>query len=414
MTLADCSYTDAIQILDDALVFGIEASLEGIQALLASFDNPQENYPAIQVTGTNGKTSTARFIAALLQAHGLTVGLYTSPELMYREERIEVNQEVITRDEFAALIFEVNDCAQQLIAQGAVSCITEFELLTAAAFRYFAHRKVEVVVLEVGLGGRWDATSVVKPSVAVITSVDLDHTKILGNTLAEIAAEKAAIIKPGCIPILGVGTRQVGGIFEQRMAEMGVLPQELSDEVPCLPSGLFPTYQAANLQSAVTAAQAFLGSRFDASLVQPTLTKTQVPGRFELLCTTPLLLIDAAHNPASAAHLARALQDSFGEALPQTLLLGILADKDSDGIIEALCPLFKQVAVTASASPRSLAPEVLAQRVLRHGTPEVLIYGTVAESLMALRSSNSSVVATGSATLAGEAKRLISSGEVFW
>jgi len=412
--LADNSYTEALQILEDALIFGIDPSLDGIQKLMAALGDPQDTYPSIQITGTNGKTSTARFAAGLLHTHGHTVGLYTSPELIYREERIEVDQRYITREEFAEAVITVHDCAVRLIEKGVLPFITEFEVLTAAALWFFAKQKVDVAVLEVGMGGRWDATSVVNPAVAVITSVDLDHTAILGSTLEEIAGEKAAIIKPKSAVVLGTGITSTIDVFKRRIVETDATQHELSSYLPDAILKHFPAYQTANIFCAVAAAEAFLEDRFDPSLIEPALLTTPLPGRFEILSEDPLLLIDAAHNPAAAVKLAEDLKNKFGERVPATLLLGILSDKDIDGIIDALCPLFDALVLTKSSSSRSYPVNELAKHAEIRFKGPIIRYDTVRQALEELRASHSGVVATGSGTIAGEVKRLISLKEVFW
>ena len=420
--MTDNSSIEARRILDDALAFGIDPSLDEITKLMLELGDPQNSFASIQVAGTNGKTSTARLIAGLLHVHGLTVGLYTSPELIDREERIEVDQHCITQEEFAEVIISVNNRVSELIESGVLAFITEFELLTAAALLYFAQQKVDVAVLEVGLGGRWDATSVVDPSVAVITSIGLDHTALRGTTLEKIAAEKAAIIKPGCAVVLGAGTSSTSEVFKRRIAEVSARQQELPSSLPASLLKQFPLYQNPNICCAVAAAEAFLRERFDASLIEPALLATPLPGRFEILCDRPLLLIDAAHNPAAAAQLAKDLTSYFnvrdktstGSKIPASLLLGVLADKDIDGIINDLCPLFDSVAVTKSSSARAYPVQELAKHVRERFDGPINSYETVKQALEALRALQTDVVATGSITIAGEVKRLISQKEVFW
>ena len=448
----DSEYAKALRILKNALVFGIKPSLEGIQKLTKALGDPHLKYPSIQIAGTNGKTSTARFTAAILRACGLKVGLYTSPELVHYEERIEVDGQVITRDDFAEAVIAASACAEELVARGELPAITEFELLTAAAFFHFAKQELDIAVLEVGMGGRWDATSVVNPLVAVITSVDLDHTAILGSTIGEIAAEKAAIIKPGVLVVFGAGiagrvgvgenvgisesagvgenvliggaagigentgvseavliggtdgTTSAFAVFEQRIAETGAIIQKLPDSLPASILERFPSYQAANIACALAAASAALGRRIPEATLETALATLFIPGRLETLCAEPLLIIDAAHNPAAARALAATLKERFGASVPAILLLAVLADKDADGIIEALCPLFDRVAVTETKSSRALAVEDLAACVKKQFTGVVLSFATVEEALLELRASNVACIAAGSITLAGEVK----------
>ncbi len=211
------SYDDALAALQRALSFGMNPSLDGITALCEALGRPQDRFAVVQVTGTNGKTSTTRLTAALLRGEGMRVGLFTSPHLERYNERIEIDGAPVSDADFAlaleATLAGGRRAAARPSVPGTPAGFTEFELLTAAALWLFRERGVEIAVLEVGLGGRWDATSVVNPSVAVITGVGLDHTAILGDTLEAIAAEKAAIIRPASAPVLGPGTDGLDSIF---------------------------------------------------------------------------------------------------------------------------------------------------------------------------------------------------------
>ncbi|MDR2109478.1 MAG: bifunctional folylpolyglutamate synthase/dihydrofolate synthase [Coriobacteriales bacterium] len=443
---APTSYTQALAVLKDALRFGIDPTLENVQALCSALGEPQSRFAAIQIAGTNGKSSTARFTAAILRAHGQRVGLYTSPELVFSEERIECDGRVVRRTDFARAILQANAAAEQLILQRVIAGITEFELLTAAALWLFANKGLRFAVLEVGLGGRWDATSVVSPKVAVITGVDFDHTDILGSTITEIAAEKAAIIKPGSRVVLGPGIAAAREVFFARAAAVGAEPVEIAQCPPYLRgpyadlrfSG--PAYQAANIACAIAACEAALGFAPRPELVQQALDKLVIPGRFELLRARPPLLIDAAHNPQSARFLAQALleydaacelgsnagrvghkpgaasesdagREPGGAVVLQnfdTLLLGILADKDVAGIIAPLAPLFCHIAVTRSRSPRAVLTAQLAAMVERACGRVPEQFSDVAAALSALSERGASVVATGSITIAGEVKGALS------
>ncbi|MDR0888380.1 MAG: bifunctional folylpolyglutamate synthase/dihydrofolate synthase [Coriobacteriales bacterium] len=399
------NYEQALYILHDALKFGIDPSLDGIRALMREMGDPYKTYDCIQIAGTNGKSSTARYTASLLRAQGLNVGLYTSPELVYYEERMEINGRVVSRAEFAESILAAKEAADAIVLAGYVDAVTEFELLTTAALWLFSQKRIDVAVLEVGMGGRWDATSVVTPAVATICGVGLDHTAILGDTLEEIAAEKAAIIKPGCEVVLGPGTKPVEAVFLQQCEDVGVespiytKPYELDNT-------RIPSYQAENIATAISTAQAYVGYDIDATSARVAIDATVTPGRFETICEDPLLLIDAAHNPQSAEHLASALAARFGSTVPATLLLAILKDKDADGIIDALAPLFSDIVATETASPRAREANDLANMIEHHtGKPVVAVYDSVESALAASAANGTPVVATGSITLAGEVKR---------
>ncbi|MDR2197440.1 MAG: bifunctional folylpolyglutamate synthase/dihydrofolate synthase [Coriobacteriales bacterium] len=450
------TYKRALALLHDALRFGIDPSLVPITRILCELDDPHLDYPCIQVAGTNGKSSTARLIAALLRSQGLRVGLYTSPELVFYEERVELDGLVVSREDFACALLAAHGAATRLIAAGTIETVTEFELLTAAAFLIFSRRRVDCAVLECGLGGRWDATSVISPVVAVITGIGLDHTALLGTTPEQIAAEKAAIIKPGSLAVLGPGTAATREIFLARCAEVGVeaiivqgaeaaarvgaeaaigaAPVPVGAAAPAayaapVPAGAAapaaraadtlhfpgPAYQRDNLATAIAAAEAARAQALDGAKAQAALDTLRIPGRFEILRDNPLFLIDAAHNPASAAALAQALTERFGldeqgllkaprpDAAPLTLLLGVLADKDAAGIIGALAPLFAEIVLTQSSSARAIPSDELAALFAALTGFVPLSYPSVSTALDALTAAQAPLVVTGSITVAGEA-----------
>ena len=412
------TYDDAVATLEGALKFGMNPSLEPIRAMCAAMGNPQKRYRCVQVAGTNGKSSTTRMIAALLHAQGLRVGLYVSPHLVKYPERIEIDGRVVNDKSFARGIEAALDAAARAHVEA-----TEFELLTAAALWLFAQEGVDWAVLECGLGGRWDATSVVNPQIAVITGVALEHTAILGDTVEKIAAEKAAIIKPGCKAIFAHDltarevferqARQVRAPYEDANPE-AVIPFE--DEL----AGL-PVYQRSNLATALAAVTAALGHAPSPENVRMALSGLIIPGRFEILRHDPLVIIDAAHNPQSAHALAGELQrlfDGVGQGdrsfVPldssgtndlspcPTLLLGVLDDKDARGIIRELCPLFDHIVVTASSSSRSIPAAKLAALVEEECGMRPEIATSISEARELLR--HEPVIATGSITVAGEVK----------
>ena len=410
----DERYARALAALHEVLQFGIEASLEGMFALMEFIGNPERAYPSIQIAGTNGKTSTARFTAAILKACGYQTGLYTSPELIEYPERIELDGQVISHGLFASVVLEAYDAAQEAIAKGLIGSITEFEVLTAAALSLYAQRPVDFAVLEVGLGGRWDATSVVTPVVAVVTGIGLDHINILGDTVEKIAAEKAAIIKPGGQAILGPGTAETRQVFLDRCAEVGATYQII--ETPSQPAFdyLGPSYQQTNIAVARAAVETALGHPVEHETVQRALNDLVIPGRFETIRAEPLLMIDASHNPQSAIYLRQALLERYGlqtnargeERLNtlHTLLLGILADKDAKGIIEALTPLFSQLVVTQSTSDRAIEASELASLVEAIDGRRPAVYADVEAAFAAVTASGQPTMATGSITIAGEVK----------
>lgn len=411
------TYDAAVHTLGSALKFGINPSLEPIRAMCEAMGNPQRRYSCIQVAGSNGKSSTTRMTAALLHAQGLRVGLYTSPHLVKYPERIEIDGEVVSDEDFAQAIAAAVDAAERACVEA-----TEFELLTAAALWLFAREGVAWAVLECGLGGRWDATSVVDPAIAVITGVALEHTDILGDTVEQIAAEKAAIIKPSCRAVLAHNI-EAAEVFEERAREVGAPishanPNVISDIEDALER--FPGYQRANVATALAASSAALGGMLAQGVIREALDAVTIPGRFEILQDDPLVIIDAAHNPQSAQVLAAELSRRFIVAtLPPTiahtkrvagcrkvptLLLGVLADKDVRGVVRALCPLFDRIVVTASSSPRAISARKLAAIVEEETSTKPEIAASVREARELL--SDEPIIATGSITVAGEVKSI--------
>ena len=394
------TYDDAVATLEDALKFGMDPSLEPIRAMCAAMGDPQKRYRCVQVAGTNGKSSTTRMIAALLHAQGLRVGLYVSPHLIKYPERIEIDGRVVSDEDFTRGIEVALDAAARAGVQA-----TEFELLTAAALWLFAREDVDWAVLECGLGGRWDATSVVDPQVAVITGVALEHTAILGDTIEKIAGEKAAIIKPGSHAIFAHDLA-AQGVFERQAQDVGApysyakldATRAFDDELAYM-----PVYQRSNLTTALAAVTVALGHAPSPESVSIALGGLVIPGRFEILRHDPLVIVDAAHNPQSAHVLAGELRRLFdGDAAIPTLLLGVLDDKDARGIIRELCPLFDRIVVTASSSPRAVPATELASLVAEETgvRPEVTHDVRAARELL----SGEPIVATGSITVAGEVK----------
>lgn len=439
-------YTEALDVLRAALTFGIHPSLDAITAMTEELGRPQDAFVSVQITGTNGKSSTARMTAALLSAHGLSAGLYTSPELYSYTERIEIDGAPVSEEEFAAGI------AIALEAADAADVVpTEFELLTAAALWLYRERCVDIAVLEVGMGGRWDATSVVAPAVSVITGVGLDHTEHLGPTREAIAMDKAHIIKEASAPILGPGTLGVEDVFFARAGAMHMharavrpagAPTPCSEELttrfeivarPEKPDGATvldvagahstypalslsaPAYQAGNAATAVAATEAALGRALDAALVATTLAEIRFPGRFEVVATGPFVVVDGAHNPEAAAVLAGAIGDAWpdSDARP-TVLLGVLADKDAEGIVAALSPVVEMFACVTPDSPRALPAEELVAVVERVSGRTCTAYLSVASALESLTAgAGSDVVVTGSLRTVAEGRRVAGTGTIY-
>jgi dihydrofolate synthase/folylpolyglutamate synthase len=344
--------------------------------------SPQRAYPSIHITGTNGKTSTARMIDALLRAHDLRTGLYTSPHLEAYVERIAIDGAPIDPERLAEVWDEIAPLVG-LVDERHEERMTFFEVGTALAFAAFADTPVDVGVIEVGLGGTWDSTNVIDAGVAVITPISLDHTELLGDSVAEIAGEKAGIIHAGATAVVGgqqpealevllarceaVGARAVVegrdlAVLDRRLAVGGQLvtlaTRAATYEDILLP--LFGEHQAHNAVLALAAVEAFLGGRpLDAEVVREGFAAATSPGRLEIVRTSPTVILDGAHNPAGAAALAAGLRESF-DLGRLVVVVGMLADKDAVGFLEQLAPIVDHLVATEPASPRALPAEDLA------------------------------------------------------
>ena len=361
----------------------IEPSLSRIVSVMELLGDPQRAYPVIQVAGTNGKTSTSRMIESLLRAHGLRTGLFTSPHLVDARERIRFDGEPISEerllDTWQDIAPYVHLVDKNSIESGGVR-LSYFEVLTALAYAAFADAPVDVAVIEVGMGGTWDATSVAAASVAVITPIGMDHAQYLGDTIAQIATEKAGIIAPGCIAVSAVQVEEAQEVLRKRADEtdvvlamegenFGVVAREIAvggqvisvrglrGEYDDLFIPFFGEHQASNACVALAAVESFLGAsgteRLDVDLLREGFAAAETTGRLHAIRLDPTVLVDAAHNPHGAHALATAIQDSF--TFDRLIgVIGVLADKDAAGVLEALEPVIDALVVTAPASPRAM------------------------------------------------------------
>ena len=432
----EMTYAEALAHVRGALRFGICPLLETVEDMLAELGDPDLAFECVQIAGTNGKTSTARYTAAILAGEGLSVALYTSPELVSYTERMEVGGAPVSEGAFARGVAAAKVAGERVNARRAAAGerpydITEFDTLTVAAMVVFAEEGVDVAVLECGMGGRWDATSAAKSIRAVaVTGIGLDHMRVLGDTLEEIAGEKAAIIKPGRACVLGAGTaepKSVEDVFLARAREAGVTPVRPGFEITKRPhrlgapleldvvtpratyaelAALKPAYQAANIACAVALSEEYLGRALDADALFTSVVQCPTPGRFQLLRPEPPVLIDACHNPQSVEAFLAALADVAPERDGRPVLLAaVLADKDVEGIVALLAAAFPRVAVTQTSSPRALPADELAASFAAAGAEVVGTYPTVEAATSAL--CGESYVACGSITLAGELAGLL-------
>lgn len=430
------TFEQAEEYLNRAGLFCIKPSLDRIRLLCSKLGNPQLDYPSIHITGTNGKTSVACMVASILEETGRRVGRFTSPHLQSIRERIAVNGRPISEREFASLTERIIPHAEETNRETG-DPLTYFELNTAQAFLYFSERKVDVAVVEVGMGGRWDATNILPSQVQVITTVGMDHMRELGGTLENIAKEKAGIIKEGGTLVSGVqddlplriiveeAERQGAEIFQlgrdfhviYRLAyglESGRWGQVVGIK------GLFREYgelflpllgehQATNAACAVAACEAFCGSprNLSAQEVERGMSKARNPGRLEVVSLHPLVILDGAHNPQGAERLAQVLYGDI-DFRRLILVLGVMEDKDADGIIATLLPLASEVVVTRSSTYRSADPRSLARKI--GGGIPVHVVDSVHEALKlakSLAAVDDAVCVTGSLYLVGEAREAL-------
>jgi dihydrofolate synthase/folylpolyglutamate synthase len=424
-------YQEALAYLDRHIALGVRPGLERIESLLDYMGQPHEGYPIIHVAGTNGKTSTSRLATLILVSHGLTTGTYISPHLQHVEERLSINGRFANEEEFALAVSDVAAFAQ-LREEAGHEPNTYFELTTAAAFAFFAEQAVNAAVLEVGLGGRLDATNVVDAEVCVLTSIGIEHTEYLGDDVATIAGEKVAIAGTNSILISGPLPDAAFEVAEGRARDLGIQHRHYGRDFSVLDAEravagwlatiagaedtyedvflpLHGRYQLVNLANAVVAAEALVGNRLDIESIRDAAAAATMPGRMEVVSTHPLLLLDGAHNADGVATMVESLREEF----PTTrwhLVLGVMGDKNVEAMMEKLAPLCEAMVVTAPGSERAIAPGELAERVRRLVDLPVLVAGDVEHALDMARAEagpDGAVLVAGSLYLVGEARDLL-------
>jgi dihydrofolate synthase/folylpolyglutamate synthase len=420
--------------------------LEHMRVLLGAMSHPERTFPTVLIAGTNGKGSTAATLASILRASGLKTGLYTSPHLLRINERIRIDGSEITDDNFAALHGEVDRIAGQLVARRELPWHPSFfEMMTAIAFSHFARERVEVAALEVGMGGRLDATNVVEPLVSVITDISLDHQKFLGNTVREIAREKAGIIRPGGVVVtlpqqpeandvignaildvdaLGVSAvpyvppvSPQSGDYRVTSSEKNLCsryPMEVMGTQILVETPLVGRHQFRNVALAIAAAEE-VGKQglagITAQSIERGIRETQWPGRFQLVPARegwPDLILDVAHNPAGAWALRSALSERFDDR-PLIFVFGAMRDKAISEMTEILFPMAVRVIATRPENPRAASPEEIQEAAGRTGAeieqvPEVR---TALARARAASAAGTLIVVTGSIYLVGEAMRFL-------
>lgn len=418
--------------------------LERIRLLMDLLGSPQKAYPAIHLTGTNGKSSTARMIDALLQGFGLRPGRYTSPHLDSVTERITIDGQPIPSERFAEVWDELAPYVE-IVDSRMPERMTFFEVLTAMAFAAFADAPVDVAVLEVGLGGAWDATNVVAAATAVVLPVGLDHVPLLGTTLAEIAGEKAGIVHEGATVVLAQQPPEAAEVLLRRCVEVGATIareglefgvvdratavggqllslQGLSGRYDEIYLPLHGAHQAGNAAAALAAVEAFLGGgdkgMLDADLVREGFARVASPGRLEVVRTSPTVLLDAAHNAHGMAATVAALSDAFAFT-HLVAVVAVLGDKDALAMLEVLEPAVASVVVTQNGSPRAMPVDSLADLARDvFGEDRVQIEDALDDALSTAvgladaeaEYGGAGVLVTGSVVTVGEARTLLHRG----
>ena len=423
--------------------------LAHMRVLLQGMDHPERRFPSVLIAGTNGKGSTAATLASILRASGLKTGLYTSPHLLRLNERIRVNGNEISDDGFASLHGEVDRVAERLVERTELPWHPSFfEMMTAIAFEHFARERVDLAVLEVGMGGRLDATNVVQPRVSVIADIALDHQKYLGNTVGEIAREKVGIIRQGGVVVTLPQQPEANDVIGNTILELGaravnavpyvppVSPASTQYLVPSTEQGkpglvyryplavlgeqilvetaLVGRHQLRNMALAIAAAvelheQGF--SSISAKSIEAGIRETRWPGRFQVIAARPgwpEVVIDVAHNPAGAWALRSALSERY-EDRPLIFVFGAMRDKAISEMAEILFPLAERVIATRPENPRAASPEEIQQEAGRTGVEIEAIEDVdrAVERARALAGSATVVVITGSIYLVGEVMRSI-------
>lgn len=419
----------------------VAPDLQRERSLMDLLGSPQLAVPVIHVAGTNGKSSTARMIESLLRSFGLSTGLYVSPHLSSIRERICVNGDPVSAERFVRTFQDVAPYVSLVDAQTPEAPMTAFEVMTGVAFACFADAPVDVMVIECGMGGRWDATNVVEPAVTVITPVELDHQEYLGSGLAEIAAEKAGIIKAGAPVVMGRQTAAVAEVIEAVAAavDVPVVRQgvDFAVESRALAVGgqllllagcageyadiflpLHGPHQGDNAVTALAAVECFFGEggrRLNAETVGLGFAAATSPGRLEVLRTGPTVVVDAAHNPAGARVLAASVKEAF-DFSHVIAVVAVLADKDAVGILTALATVVDEVVVTRNSSPRSMDIDELAAIAARAmGADRLQVADDLADAMEVateradewLAEGSAGILVTGSVVTAGDVRSML-------
>ncbi len=410
----------------------INPSLDRILMAMDLLGNPQNNFKTIHIAGTNGKTSTSRMIERLLRSLDLRTGLFISPHLVHPRERIEINGQIISEIRFQEIFNEINPYLEMIDRKFSDSPMTFFEVITAMGFLAFSDEPVDVVSLEVGMGGRWDSTNVVTPEVSVITAIDIDHQEFLGSTISEIANEKAGIIKEKVPVVISKQVKEANKVlsdvaqsknctlfregieFDVLERSVGVGGQQINIATPFgnyqdlfLP--LYGKYQTSNAACALTAVETFVGRKLEIDLVQEAFADFKSPARLQIIRRNPTILIDAAHNISGVKNTLEAINETF-QFENKILIIGFMKDKDVDEMLALLAGFAEDVVLTQTDSPRAINAFELNQKVdLIPNFSENIIFESNSKSALEIalkiakdKSGTTGIFVLGSIMLAGE------------
>jgi dihydrofolate synthase/folylpolyglutamate synthase len=393
------SYEQTIAYLESLRPSGMRLELKPMIEACHALGDPQNAYPSVHVAGTNGKGSTSAFLTDILKGNGYKVGLYTSPHLIDVRERIQLNRQVISKGDLAAVIGTIREKLPD------DKMLSYFEMFCLAAFVFFREKHVDVAVFEAGLGGRLDATNVITPKVSILTSISMDHTHYLGHSLSEIAKEKCGIIKRGVPTVVAYQVPEVMDVIRRSCDDVGSpLCLATPDEVICR-LGLAGEHQRQNAACAIEAAHMLASSGFAIKGMDKALATTKWPGRIEYVSKRPAVILDAAHNVAGAESLASYVKSNVQKE-KAVLVLGILADKDFPGMIRPLAPLFREIVCVRAPSDRAASPKDLAASARSSGAKIEIIESTTdaIKKVMSNLAKDDTLVISGSLTVVGEAK----------
>lgn len=427
------SSTSCQRYLEQAQLFGVRLGLENIRAVLESFGQPHQSYPAVHVAGTNGKGSVCAMLDQVFRLHGFKTGLYTSPHLVDVRERIKINGRMIPEEDFCRLLREIEKKEKRLKKAGLITgSLTFFEILTVVALLYFREKKVDLAVLEVGMGGRFDATNVVSPQVSVITTISYDHQQYLGDTLDKIAFEKAGIIKENTPCVCGVKNRIALQVIKKKCQELQAPLIEVFGQgrkfswkdsrkgpvfifqsnsqtyryQPSLP-GL---HQGENAAVAITVAEVMKerGWKLNKNEIIKAIATANWPGRLEIFSSKPLIILDGCHNEAGARVVSDYVKTRINQ--PVILVFAVMKDKDVEKIARWLFPLASRIILTRPPLERAASPQEIASKITKY-RPKYFLEEDVASAVrlaLTLSAGQIPILIAGSLFLVGEAKKFFS------